>query len=117
MVQINYVNWGLANRFDDCIEMNIHLKKNQRLHDSILDHEMGHKKHNTFKQDLIHDLTPVNKLSQKDVLIFMIKHPKTFTQLLPFYYSPSRKEIIYDISMLIIYSFAGTLIGLAFWLL
>lgn len=108
MVEISYVKWGLANRFDEGIEMNECLKKNMRLHDAILDHELGHKDQNTFRQDIVHDLSPINKLSQKDLVIFMVKHPRTWTQLFPIYWSPRKKQIVYDLNMLIIY---GVLIG------
>lgn len=101
-VPIVYTKWGLANRFDDCIEMNECLKKNMKLHNAILSHELGHKKTNTFKQDMYHDLTPVNELKQSTMVLFMLKHPKTLTQFLPFYWSSRRKQIIFDLNMLII---------------
>lgn len=114
MVEIQYVRWGLANRFSnpDCIELNQSLKKDPKLHDAILRHELGHKIDNTFKKDFFHDLTPIGGLSQKDLIIFMIKHPTTITQLLPLYWSPRRKELIYDINMLIIY---GVVLSILAW--
>lgn len=112
MVEISYVKWGLANRFDDGIEMNEALKKDRRLHDAILDHELGHKKKNTFKQDLVHDLTPINRLDQRDLLVFMIKNPRTLTQLLPIYWSPKRRRIIYDLNMILIYGILFTAIAI-----
>ena len=104
MIPVHYVRWGLANRFDDSIELNEALKGDMRLHDAILDHALGHQDNNTFKQDLVHDLTPINTLSQKELLIFMLKKPRTLTQLLPIYWSPRRKKLIYDLNMVIIYS-------------
>lgn len=112
MVKIEYTKWGLANRFDDCIELNIALKKNSKMHAAILDHELGHKEKNTFKQDLAHDLRPINEVSQWEILLFMIKNPRTFTQILPFYWSPKRKEFIYDLNMVIIYTVIFGGIGL-----
>jgi len=112
MVPISYVKWGLANRFSDGIELSESLKKYPDLQGAILQHELGHHKSNTFKQDLAHDLTPINKLSQIDLLIFMFKHPKTLTQFLPVYWSPKRKQLIYDLNMVIIYSFIFGTIGL-----
>lgn len=117
MVEIRYVKWGLANRFDDYIEMNIALKEDPKLHNAILDHELGHKKSNSFRQDLAHDLTPINKLSQKELLVFMIKHPTTFTQILPFYWSPRRKKLVYDLNMILIYVVVLSVFGLFFLLL
>ncbi len=105
MVEIVYTRWNLANSFDDCIELNKALKTNKNLHDAILNHELGHKKKNTFKQDLFHDLAPINKINQKELVLFMLKHPRTFTQLLPFFWSSKRKQIVYDLNMIIIYGF------------
>ncbi len=111
MVRVVYTKWNLANRFDDCIELNEALKDNPKLHSAILTHELGHKKSNTFKQDLFHDLTPMNRLSQKDLIVFIIKHPRTWTQFLPIYWSPKRKELVYDMNMLVIYG--SIIIGIA----
>lgn len=112
IVDIIYTKWNLANRFSDCIELNESLKEDKRLHDAILKHELGHKNENTFKQDLVHDLTPVNELTQKDILKFMIKHPRTLTQLLPIYWSKKRKQLIYDLNMILIWAFIIFMIGL-----
>ena len=118
MIPIVYTKWGLANRFSDpeVIELNVALKKNPRLHQAILEHELGHKKDNTFKKDLAHDLTPINKLTQKDILVFMIKHPRTIIQFFPFYWSPRRKQLIYDSNMLIIYGILFGVMALAYFI-
>lgn len=111
MIPINYVKWGLANRFDDCIEMSESLKSNPRLHNAILDHELGHKKTNTFKRDFMHDLTPLSKVSQREVVVFMLTHPRTLTQVFPFYWSSRRKQFIYDLNMVIVYTVVFGIIG------
>jgi hypothetical protein len=116
-ISVEYVKWGLANRFDDTIELNESLIKNKELHDAILSHERGHHHNNTFKQDFIHDLRPINKLSQKDLIVFMIKHPRTFTQILPFYWSPRRKKIIYDINTIVIYIIVFAIISSALFII
>ena len=112
MIPIVYTKWNLANRFDDCIELNEALKDYPKLHHAILNHELDHKDGNTFKKDLYHDLAPINKLSQKELFIFIIKHPKTLTQFLPFYWSFSRKQFIYDLNMIIIYGVVAFIIFL-----
>jgi len=117
MVEISYVKWGLANRFDDGIELNENLKKYPNLHGAILHHELGHKETNTFKQDLAHDLRPINKFSQKEVLAFMVRHPKSFTQLLPVYWSSKRKQLIYDLNMIIIYGIVVGIVLLGLYLI
>ncbi len=117
MVDVRYVKWGLANRFDDGIELNENLKKYPKLHNSILDHELGHKDSNTFRQDLAHDLTPIQKLNQKEVVVFMLKHPKAMIQLLPFYWSSKRKQIVFDLNMILIYGFFVGVFTLGYFLL
>lgn len=119
MVEITYVKWGLANRFSDpdVIELNEALKTNDKLHNIILNHELGHKKENTFKKDLIHDLTPINKLSQKELIFFMFKHPRTFSQLLPFYWSTKRRQLVYDLNVIIIYAIILGAISLGLFLI
>lgn len=116
MVQIEYIEWGLANRFSDRIELNENLKKYPKLHAAILEHELGHHNSNSFRQDFAHDLAPMNKLSQADLLKFMFKHPKTWTQFAPFYWSPRRKDFIIDYNMTIIYG-VGIVIFLLLWFL
>ena len=119
MTKIVYTKWHLANRFTnpDVIELNEALQKYPKIHGAILQHELGHKNTNTTKQDLIHDLSPMSKLSQKDLLIFMFKHPKTLTQFLPFYYSKTRKQFVYDISWIVIYGTMLLILSLLFLLL
>ena len=117
MVEIIYTRWNLANRFGDVIELNEALKENSKMRTSILEHELAHKKTNTFKQDLAHDLRPIGKVSQWEILLFMIRHPRTLTQIFPFYYSPSKKEFIYDLNMLLIYGTIFGGIGLLYWFL
>ncbi len=117
MVDIIYTKWNLANRFGNTIELNEALKTNSKMRSSILDHELGHKSTNTFKQDLAHDLRPIGQVSQWEILLFMIKHPRTLTQIFPFYYSPSNKQFIYDLNMLLIYGAIFGGIALLFWFL
>jgi hypothetical protein len=112
MVKIIYTKYALANRFDDCIELNKNLKKVPDLHNAILEHELGHKEDNSFRKDFLHDLTPIKKLSQKDLTFFILKHPSTLIQFLPFYWSFRRKQIIYDLNMIIIYGFMLLIISL-----
>ncbi len=115
-IPINYVKWGLANKFDDCIELNEELLKYPKLHAQILKHELGHRNTNTFKQDFIHDISE-NKIKQKDLVSFMIKHPKSLTQLLPIYWSPKRKQFIYDLNMVLLYTITLIIIFVGFLLI
>ena len=113
-MEIREVDFGIANNFGDYIELNKNLRNYPKLRRQILDHEFGHTKRKGFtKEDLIHDLSEV-KVSNFELLKFMVHNPKSFYQLLPFYYKQGR--IYYDINLIIIWmvilgiiSFAGIL--------
>jgi hypothetical protein len=96
------VDTGLGNRFSDVIEINKNLKNYPQLHDVVLKHELSHTDQAFTIKDLKLDLgkSEVNSL---DMLKFMIKYPKSFTQLLPFYYS-KKHGFVYDINLMLIYS-------------
>ncbi len=114
-VPIRYVNWGVANRFDDGIELNVNLQKYPKLHDTILRHELGHKKDMSQGQHMRHDLLPT-KVSNKEMFVFMFKHPKSLIQFFPFYWSSTRKQIIYDLNMIIIQGIMLAIIVGGVWL-
>ena len=83
-MEIIDVEWGMANRFKDgTIEVNKNLKENPKLYRAIMKHELGHDDTLFNWEDLKHDLVSDTKISQWEVLRFMIRHPKSLTQLLP----------------------------------
>ena len=59
-MEIKYVDYGIANRYTDYIELNKRLKDNPKLHNYILRHELDHK--NSF--DLLHEFS-VNRLENR----------------------------------------------------
>lgn len=96
--------WGIANRFlDGTIEINKNLRKYPRLFRPILQHELSHTDKSFSTKDFWHDINSEHKVDQIQLLKFMFRHPKSFTQLLPFYYTKRRKFVI-DINLSIIYS-------------
>jgi len=120
MIPVKYTKWGLANRFDDSIELNENLKKYPKLHAQLLKHELEHTNEKFTMKDLKHDLSSGEEVNQGSLMMFMLKHPKSLTQVLPFYYSLKRKQLVYDLNLLLIYSLSfgiilsGTLISLRF---
>ncbi len=115
-IPIVEVNHGIANRFEDCIEVNRHLRKYPKLYFPILQHELEHTNRSFSIEDLKHDINSEHKVNQIQLLKFMFKHPKSFTQILPFYYTPRRKFVI-DINLTIIYSVMALMgFGIYFWL-
>jgi hypothetical protein len=100
-LKIEYVKTGIGNNFGEVIELNENLKKYPDLHDSILKHELKHTDKGFTWYDLKHDITESN-VDSLDLLKFMIKHPRSFSQLLPIYFS-KKHGFVYDINLIIIY--------------
>ena len=51
-----------------------------------------------FKLDFMMPLA----LHYKELFKFMFKHPKSFTQVLPFYWT-KKKKLVYDINLMVMY--------------
>ena len=94
---LEFVNTGIANRFDfgdyDLIEMNKNLKKYPKLFYPVLIHEINHGESSSL-DDFKHDM----KSKTPGLFRFMIKHPLALTQVLPFYWDMRRNKVVYDIS-------------------
>ena len=108
-IPIIAVSHGIANRFEDCIEVNKHLIDYPKLYFPIIRHELEHTNSLFSWEDFKHDINSERKVDQIQLLKFMFKHPKSFTQILPFYYSTKRR-FVFDINLCIVYS-AMFLIG------
>ena len=100
-MKIEYVESGIGNNFGEVIELNVNLKKYPELHDEILKHELLHTDKGFTWYDFKHDITE-SSVDSLDILKFMIKYPKSFTQLLPIYFS-KKHGFVYDINLIIIY--------------
>ena len=113
-MKVTFVNHGLANRFENCIEINKHLKKYPQLLKTILEHEYSHTDKSISKQDFKLDMMMPQALHYKQLFKFMIKHPKSFTQLLPFYYTRKR-GFVYDVNMILMYMIWGGVLFLTIY--
>lgn len=102
-IPIYKVNHGIANRFADCIEVNKYLPDYPDLYYPIIKHELEHTDKTFSLRDFKHDLNSESKINRIQLLKFMFKHPKSFTQILPIYYTKRRKFVV-DINLLIVYS-------------
>jgi hypothetical protein len=100
-MQITYVSSGLGNNFGDEIELNENLKNYPELHNIILNHELKHTDKAFSLKDLALDLGE-SKINRLDLFKFMILHPKSFTQLLPIYWSKKHGFVI-DLNLILIY--------------
>ena len=102
-MEIRYVDHGLANRFDKHIEVNKHLKKYPQLLKPMLEHEFAHTDKVISWEDFKLDLIMPQTFYYKALFNFMIKHPRSFTQLLPIYWD-KEKGFVYDINLGLMYS-------------
>jgi len=97
---LDFVNKGVANRFDlekyELIEMNDNLRKYPDLFYKVLMHELSHEDGSYKPKDFTHDM----KSKTPGLFKFMIKHPLSFTQVLPFYWDMRRNKLVYDISVI-----------------
>lgn len=111
--EVIYVDWGIANSYDNRIELNRHLQFYPQLHKQILEHELEHTNKEGFsKEDFALDLGP-SKINYWTLFKFMCKYPKTFTQFLPL--KKDKDTIYYDINMCISWGAILLVIGLGFY--
>jgi len=101
-MKIIEVSHSIANRFNDSIEINKHLKKYPELLKPILEHELAHTDKVWSKEDFVLDFLSKSNVNSFDLFKFMIKHPKSFLQLSPIIYSRKRGFVI-DINLLIMF--------------
>lgn len=96
------VNHGVANNFGKYIEINKNLKKYPNLLNPIMKHELAHTKEFFSVHDLKLDFVEETGINNFEMLKFMFKYPRSFTQLLPFYWT-RKKGFVYDINLMIMY--------------
>lgn len=105
------VDHGIANRFENHIEINKHLMKYPHLLKPILEHEFSHTNKKVSIEDFKLDFLMTPALHYKELFKFMIKHPRSLTQLLPFYWS-KENGLVYDFNLMVMYlMFGGVFIG------
>ena len=117
-LKIVYRNYGIADRFPNgIIELNKHLKKYPNLHKSLIQHEARHSNNERFnRKDLVHDIGTPNQINTWKMMKFMVRHPFSFMQFVPVYWTKKR-GIIIDYNLILIWSgvciivFLGLLIG------
>ena len=101
-LQIVEVNHGIANNFGSYIEVNKNLKNYPNLYNPIMKHELSHTDKMFSLHDFKIDFLSDSKVNSLELLKFMFKHPKSFTQLLPFYWI-KKKGFVFDLNLLIMY--------------
>ena len=104
------VDHGIANNFGTYIEINKHLRKYPKLLNPILEHENAHTNKKFSMEDFKLDFLMPQVIHYKELVKFMFKHPKSFTQLLPFYWI-KQKGFVYDINMMVMYLMMISIFG------
>jgi hypothetical protein len=110
-MKVDFVNHSIGNNYGDLIELNEGLKTYPRLLKQVLNHELGHTKEG-FKKNFLHDLTE-NKVSNKELLSFMLHYPKSLYQFRPFFWH-KKYGFVYDVNLIIIYLVMILIIASAF---
>ena len=114
-INIVYRNWGISDRFNDgTVEINKNLDKYPRLKKSILAHEINHTEEKGFnRKDFLHDISSPDKVDMFEMMKFMVKHPRSWLQFLPFYFHKQR-GLVLDANMIIAYVVIGIIIAIGF---
>ena len=102
-IPIRYVKYGLGNFYGTHIEINSKLKNKKKLRDYIIKHELGHKK----EFDLMHEFNIDWKVIFH-LMFFVFTNSSTWIDFLPI--QIKKNKIIYDLNMIILYSFIIVLI-------
>lgn len=102
-IKVIEVDYAIANRFGNEIEINKNLKKPQYkvLYKQVLTHELKHDNDNTFIKDFAIDME-VGQTNLWLLFKFMLNNPKSFIQFVPIYKTKSRGWS-YDSNLLIFY--------------
>ena len=104
VIEVKYVNYGVANRFGDNIELNEKLKEPQykELHDYALKHEQQHTSKKASFTDMFHDFFGDRPMIvNKQYWNFLRNVPSSRIQLSPFY--PAHGRIYTDVNLLVFY--------------
>ncbi len=116
-MEVNYVNYGVANRYEDRIEVNRNLMDYPHLLSQIIKHEEQHTSKLFSMYDLKHDLTCDSQLDQRQLIDFILKHPSSWTQFLPITIGFNRGfKIYYDINKGLVYLALLLIMGGAIWI-
>ena len=104
------VDHGIANNFGTHIEINKHLRKYPHLLKPILEHEHSHTDKKVSFEDFKIDFLLPQAIHYGQLFKFMMKHPKSFTQLLPLYYI-QKKGWIFDFNLMVMYLIMSSVFG------
>ena len=100
-------DWGIANTFENRIELNRKLKEFPELRGKILKHELEHSKTQSFMAN--RKVDAFTKLKFRDIFPFVKKYPRAFfQQYIPISYSIVEDTIYFEWSLIFLY---GLILG------
>lgn len=101
-IEIRETEYGIANNYGSYIEINENLKDYPDLLRPVLEHELSHTNKAFSWEDFKLDFIDTTHTNRWQMVKFMFKHPKTFTQLLPIYWT-RKKGFVYDLNLMVMY--------------
>lgn len=107
-MHLDIVDYGIASRFGNNIVMNHNLARYEDYCRIVFDHELRHNTKLT-KQDLAMDTFEGSLLTN---LTFCLRHPKGFTQFIPF--GKYKNKLFIDLNLIGVYLIGAVLITLYF---
>jgi len=110
-MKVEFVNYGIANRFKERIELNRELIWYPKLAHYCLKHELDHTNKLFSKEDIANDI----QIYPKGLFLFMLTHPKSWTQLSPAI--KSKGKWYWDLNLLLTYSVGLIILLTILWLL
>ena len=114
-VKIKLVDIGIANRFENTIEIHKDLINDVELFAEVLEHELNHDNSLLSFSDFIHEFKFGRKNNFFKWWKFMLLRPRTWIQRLPTYYDRNH-GIVYDVNLIIIYLAIFIIFGINLWL-
>lgn len=116
-MKIKYVNYGIANRFADHIEINQGIKKYKNLHKFIINHELGHTDKGFNLKEFAYEFKLPSGKASTEMLSFIIKNPEAFfLELMPIRILRNKRIIIiYDPNLLVFYGIVIIIAGVIYY--
>ena len=114
-IEIREINYGIGyyctNEGEHWIELNKHLKKYPKLHQSVLNHELEHARLNNKNIDFWHDFKSMFGPMNFELTKFSLKHPSALLSNSPILFT--KKGIAFNWFMCLVWG--AVLSGLGIW--
>jgi len=115
-MKIHYINYGIGFCHNEngksIIELNKHLKKYPKLHQSVLNHELEHARLNSKHIDFWHDLKALFSPMNFELTKFSLRHPSALLSSSPIFFT--KKGIAVNLFMSLVWG-TTLLTGLGIW--